>query len=206
MNRKLLNTTLALALGASVIAGGAFAQENGNSDNAQDAPAAESADFNANLMASLKAQPELTRFAELLERAGLNHRLNDGGSYTLLALSNAAMTELNELHDMDTFGDFELQSVTHAFILDGAITPEELAGLDEVDSLTGYTYEVETADGVTTVDGVRVDTAEVIVTDNGVIYTLEEPLEQVNDYVQGLPAVPTPVDEEDNGTEDPEAD
>jgi len=206
MNRKLLNTTLALALGASVIAGGAFAQENGSSESAPEAPAAETAEFNANLMASLKAQPELTRFAELLERAGLNHRLNDGGSYTLLALSNAAMTELNELHDMATFGDFELQSVTHAFILDGAITPEELAGLDEIDSLTGYTYKVETTDGVTTVDGVRIDTAEVIVTDNGVIYTLEEPLEQVNDYVQGLPAVPTPVDEEDNGTEDPEAD
>lgn len=207
---KLRNTIMALTLGAGLLAGSVLAQDDGDEAERPATPVTETEQFNANLMASLHAQPELTKFSEMLERAGLNHRLNDGGSYTLFALTNGAMSKLDELHDASTFSDFELQSIVHSFILDGAILPDELGAAGETDSLSGYTYTVDETDGLITVDGVAVNAEEVIVTENGVIYVLSKPFKQVTEYVEGLPATvraTEPADDGDgSGVEQPDAD
>lgn len=187
MTRKPLKKLLALALCAGLMGGIALAQDEGANDAEPEAVAA-AEHFNANLMASLHSQPELSRFADLLTRAGLDARLNDGGTYTVFALTNSAVAELAELYDLDSLSDFELTSITHSFILDGTVTPEDLAGLEETDSMGGYTYAVS-ADGSTiTVDEAKLDTADAIVTDSGVIYVLNKPFKQVSDYLNGLPA------------------
>jgi len=188
MFKKQTTTLLTLALAGALIITPAFAQEE--NDSAADEAAAEAQEFEANVMASLHSQPELNRFSELLTKAGLDGRLNDGGDYTIFALDNAGMTELDELYPADDLSTFELLSVSHSFVLEGAVTPTELSGLEEVDSLGGYTYEV-TADGDTiTIDGADVDVAEAITADNGVIYVLSEPFTQISEYLEGLPAKP----------------
>ena len=187
MNRKVVSRLLALSLSASLVAGSAFAQ---NEPPVEEPTSVEASEFQANLMASLGAHAELSDFAQLLTDAGMDARLNDGESYTLFVPNNTALEALNNSVDMTAFGEFELQSLAHALIVSGAITPDILTQMESIETLGGTSFTVSASGDAVEVDGVTVNIADAIVTDNGVIYVVSEVFGQVADLTASLPLNP----------------
>src|SRR5690606_10308717 len=97
MHKKLLAMSLGLILSGSAVLAQAEPPVT------QEPPAVETAEFESNLMAALRAQPQFSEFVRLLETAGLMATLNDGRSFTIFAPTNEALAlveeELNELMD-----------------------------------------------------------------------------------------------------------
>ena len=200
MNRNIAKKLLALSLSTALITGIAFAQEEEAPVNEEPMGAVESTEAAANLMASLSAQPDLSSFAQLLMDAGLEAQLHDGGAYTLFAPTNAALADVEGL---DTLGQPELAAVASALVSSGALAPDALATSSTVTTLDGSSYEVVAEGESITVDGVAIDTMSAIVTDNGVIYVLDEVFPGASDIASALPLNPA----EELGTDEaaPEA-
>lgn len=195
MSRNIAKKLLALSLSTALITGIAFAQEE-EPPVEQPMGAVESTEAVANLMASLSAQPDLSSFAQLLTDAGLDAQLHDGESYTLFAPTNSALAEVEGI---DTLGQPELAAIAGALVSSGAIAPDALATSGTVATLGGTSYEVVAEGDSITVDGVAIDLMGAIVTDNGVIYVLDEVFPGASDIASALPLNPA----EELGTEEP---
>ncbi len=192
LGSKLMKFTLSGAL----LAGGlALAQED-TTPPAEEAPI-EATDSSGNLVATLRADADYSVFVRMLESSGLMATLNDGNTYTIFAPTNEALNSLDI--DFDEAGS-GLDTFVRSHIFVGHFTPEDLMELDGVMAMSGGEADVGSSADALTVGDLRIDSAA-WVTDNGVIYQLDEAFPSAVAALRAsVPAQPAAPD--DNGSDD----
>jgi uncharacterized surface protein with fasciclin (FAS1) repeats len=160
-----------------------------------------------NLVERLGEVPGLERFAEAVEKAGLQSRLEAGGPYTVFAPSNAAFDRL-------TPGAFEtmlkpellvqLRTLVESHIVEDEVGFTDLAG--EETTLTTLAGGDITVDAV---DTIRVDDALMVESDlaasNGLIHVIDHILQPAQpaiseDSVEELEPLDQDAGDQDAGT------
>lgn len=144
-------------------------------------------DAAANVMATLRSQPEFSQYVRLLEKTNLVAVLDDGASYTIFAPNNDALggDQFDALDALDG-SSIELMRFVRSYIVDGQLTANDLIDLTSVNTLENtdldVTVEDRTREMVTAavhenkdlhVDGVELRDAPMLAT-NGIIYPLRE--------------------------------
>lgn len=202
MRNNLNKKIVALLLGLLLAGGAAFAQDSEPAEpEAPAAPETEATELQTNVMAAMRAEPTLSEFVRLLESENLVAVLNDGGSYTVFAVTNEALAELGDSLDVAAGEGMLLSDFLWSHITEGALTSDVLAEGTSVTVMSGHELAVAAgADGLT-VDGVQLG-ATPLVTENGVVYIIDSVFPAAAASIETLPAGPVDEDDGDNGGDD----
>lgn len=142
------------------------------------------------LLPTLSAKPELSSFADAIQKSGLSAKLNEKGPFTVLAPNNEAFRKLNESNGGKLTGGKDnesLQSMMNYLIVGKLVSPAHIekaakaTGQAELTALNGGKIEV-LMDGsdfwVRDAHGKKSKVHSVINSSNGIIYVIDEVLTQ----------------------------
>ncbi len=191
--RSILGSKLMkLTLSGALLAGGLALAQADTTPPADEAPV-EATDSSGNLVATLRADANYSVFVRLLESSGLMATLNDGTPYTIFVPTNEALNSLDI--DFDLAGT-ALETFVRSHVFSGHFTPEALAELEGVMAMSGGEASVSSTDDSLTVGDLSIESA-VWVTDNGVIYQLDEPFPAAVQALRAsIPAEPAETGED----------
>ncbi len=118
------------------------------------------------ILDKLKSNSQTTQFAQAIENAGINERLNQSGPFTVFAPTNEAFDELSSGQRSDS-------SLLLNHILTGMATERSLRAMSDITCLSGQTISIQNQSGNNlAIESNRIKVSN-IKASNGVIHIID---------------------------------